>query len=83
MDEIKTEHQKIRRISMDKFYEIVTQEKDSFKQLCNVLPKVLEDVVSDVDDSFITSTVYDELKEYSHDILQSFYKLSFSKYEGF
>jgi hypothetical protein len=68
---------------MDKFYEIVTGERDSFKQLCEVLPSVLEDVISSKEDASMQNTVFKELKAISPNLLHSLYKLSFSKYEGF
>lgn len=36
---VKVSHRKIRRVSIDKFYEIVTGQSDAFYQICMVLPK--------------------------------------------
>jgi len=77
------EHEYIRRVSIDKFYELVTGERNAFKNLCEVLPLVLDDVVSARDDETIENTVFKELKEVSPNLLKSLYLLSFSKYEGF
>ncbi len=77
------EHENIRRVSIDKFYEIVTDRSDAFKELCQVLPKVLDDVVASVEVETIDNSVFEELNAISPDLLQSLYMLSFSKYEGF
>jgi len=77
------EHEFIRRVSIDKFYELVTDEAESFKNLCEVLPIVLDDVVRDLEQSHIENSVFSELSEISPNLLQSLYLLSFSKYEGF
>jgi len=77
------EHEFIRRVSIDKFYELVTGEPYAFKDLCEVLPVVLDDVVRDLGQSHIENSVFEELSEISPKLLQSLYLLSFSKYEGF
>lgn len=75
--------ERIRKISIDKFYEIVTGQKNSFKNLCEKLPLILDDVISSMKDRNKTNTVFKELKEISPNLLKSIYLLSFSKYEGF
>jgi len=76
-------HDNIRRVSIDKFYEIVTGEKDAFKLLCEVLPLVLDDVLEEVEQETVQNTVFKELNNISPNLLKSLYLLSFSKYEGF
>jgi len=76
-------NEKIRKISIDKFYEIVTGQKDSFRDLCEKLPIVIEDVLSSMGDRTKTNTVFKELEEISPNLLKSIYLFSFSKYEGF
>lgn len=76
-------HQKIRRISMDKFYKIVFGQTDAFFKLCKALPQILDDVIQSGEVSKSSNTVFDELKELSPDILKSLYLLSFKTYEGF
>jgi len=83
LDGVSHEHEYIRRLSIDKFYEIVTGDKEAFKKLCEALPRVLEDVISSQKSSHIENSVFEELKELSPNLLQSLYLLSFSKYEGF
>jgi len=77
------EHEYIRRVSIDKFYELVTGESDSFKNLCEVLPLVLDDVISSRSIETIENSVFEELTKLSPNLLHSLYLLSFSKYEGF
>ncbi len=76
-------HDNIRRVSMDKFYEIVTGSPDAFKRLCEVLPLVLEDVISSISGNTIENSVFEELTQLSPNLLKSLYLLSFNKYEGF
>jgi len=76
-------HEFIRRVSMDRFYELVTGEKDAFKRLCEVLPVVLEDVLEEISESPIENTVFEELQKLSPNMLKSLYLLSFGRYEGF
>jgi hypothetical protein len=83
LEGIKTEHERIRRVSIDKFYELVTKEKTAFKQLCVALPIVLKDVISSLKNNLISSSVFEELQEYSPVIMESLYLLAFEKYEGF
>ena len=83
LDEQKTEHPRIRRVSIDKFYELVTGDKYAFKKLCDILPTVLNDVLDSIETELITSSVFEELQEYSDDIMHSLYLLAFKKYEGF
>ncbi len=73
----------IRRISVDKFYEIVTKDKLAFQQLCTILPIVIKDVVESIKTRSKKNTVFAELENLSSDLLTSIYLLSFNKYEGF
>lgn len=76
-------HNKIRRISMDKFYELVFGDATAFYRLCVALPQIIEDVVTENKGLAITNTVYDELTEKHSNLLTSLYLLAFSTYEGF
>jgi hypothetical protein len=73
----------IRRVSIDKFYEIVTKDKLAFQKLCSVLPAVIKDVVDNIKTRNKKNTVFTELDNLSSDLLTSIYLLSFKKYEGF
>lgn len=83
LDGMPRQHEYIRRVSMDKFYELVTGSTDAFKHLCETLPLVLDDVISSVEDNNIENSVFEELNQLSPNLLKSLYLLSFSKYEGF
>ena len=76
-------HKRIRRMSMDKFYELVFGDADAFHKLCLALPTIIEDVVNDDKTLSLKNTVYDELRAEHDDLLTSLYLLAFSTYEGF
>ena len=73
----------IRRVSMDKFYEIVFGDKLAFSKLCRALPDILDDVMENSKQNSHENTVLAELKALSPSILKSLYLLAFKTYEGF
>ncbi len=73
----------IRRISIDKFYEIVTGRATAFRELCEVIPMVINDVIVQRGHGSTKSTVLAELQNISPKLMKSIYLLSFEKYEGF
>ena len=93
VDGKKVSHKRIRRVSIDQFYGLVTKEDDAFFQMCMVLPKVIEKAVSqELDNKIPHDTVIDELRriaestgEKSEDIAMAIaiYLLGFSTYNGF
>ena len=76
-------HERIRRVSIDKFYGIVFGDDRAFAKLCAVLPLVLDDVLSEISIDSSGNTVFNELRELSPDILRSLYLLAFKTYDGF
>lgn len=76
-------HERIRRVSIDKFYGLVTGTNTAFYQLCSVLPVVLDDVIIATKTGMIQNSVFQELSIISTDILKSLFTLSFKEYEGF
>lgn len=76
-------HKRIRRMSMDKFYELVFGDKSAFYKMCMVLPIIVEDVVADNTQFSLKNTVYEELAKKHKDIQMSLFLLAFSTYEGF
>ncbi|MEG1612437.1 MAG: Eco47II family restriction endonuclease, partial [Alistipes sp.] len=76
-------HRNIRRVSMDKFYNIVFDDDHAFYKLCKALPDILEDVVKELQQNGIHNSVYQELHKLSPDTLKSLYLLSFKTYDGF
>lgn len=83
IDKKKYAHERIRRVSMDKFYGIVFDDENAFGKLCEKLPVILDDVLKEFDKSKNTNTVFEELGEISPDILKSLYLLAFKTYDGF
>lgn len=93
VDGRKISHKRIRRVSLDQFYALVTGEEDAFYQMCMVLPEVIESVVVKGGDVKVPhDTVADELKkiakisgEESENLAMAIavYMLGFSSYYGF
>jgi len=69
----KKKHKRIRRVSMDKFYEIVTGQEDAFYQMCMQLPKTIEKVVAETAANVVPhDSVLEELNEMSKGKKSSF-----------
>ncbi len=93
VDKMKVGHKLIRRVSIDKFYELVTGQTDAFYQMCMVLPEIIKDAVEEMDAATVPhDTVIDELKAIaekqdisSNDlaIAMAVYMLGFGTYLGF
>lgn len=77
------EHRRIRRMSMDKFYALVFNDKDAFFKLCKALPQIIDDVVKDNPELSIKNSVFNELTSEHADILTGLYLIAFKSYEGF
>ncbi len=75
------EHERIRRVSMDKFYEIVFGKKDAFFRLCEELPHILDDVIKEEAQAKLEISVFDELG--GKDFYKQLFLLAFKTYEGF
>ena len=76
-------HEKIRRVSIDKFYGIVFGDEYAFFKLCKALPDILDDVIADLQCGSICNTVHEELRNLSPDTFKSLYLLAFNTYDGF
>lgn len=93
VDGQKMGHKYIRRVSLDKFYSLVTGEEDAFYKMCMILPTVIDKAVVELDSSAIPNdTVFDEIRDIaSHQnydsehlsIAMAFYLLGFAGYLGF
>ena len=80
----KVENERIRKMSIDKFYEIVTGDKEAFAKLCKILPELITKMVNEtIADKREKDTVFEELKEKDKNLLKSLYLLAFKTYEGF
>ena len=76
-------HEKIRRVSIDKFYGIVFDDDEAFFKLCRALPGILDDVIDELQQGNIQNSVYEELSQLSPDTFKSLYLLAFATYDGF
>ena len=93
VDKKKVGHKLIRRVSIDKFYSLVTGQEDAFYQMCMVLPSVIQKAVEDLGDSIVPhDTVIDELKKMAEKqniksenlaVAMAVYMLGFKSYQGF
>ena len=87
-------HKRIRRVSIDQFYALVTGQEDAFYQICMVLPDVIKKVITDDGENIKIphDTVLSELREVAAKIGESdenlamamaVYLLGFNTYAGF
>ncbi len=88
VDGTRQKHRRIRRVSMDEFYSLVTGQADAFYRLCVALPSVIEGVVESSDIfSVPKDAVLDELRIAAERENGSFtlalYMLGFASYIGF
>lgn len=93
VDKNKVSHKRIRRVSLDQFYALVTGQEDAFYQMCMALPTVIEEVVSNSKDVKVPhDSVLEELKNIAAKIdseseelavAMAVYMLGFSTYNGF
>lgn len=87
VDKKKVSHRLIRRVSLDKFYTLVTGQEDAFYQMCMVLPQVIESVVADANIKTPNDTVMQELQAVADSqgvsVAMAVYMLGFSSYTGF
>lgn len=83
LDWNKVSDNRIRRVSVDKFYEIVTWDKFAFKKLCEILPIIIDDVLSNIKRDSIDNGVFSALEGMSDNISKSLYLTSFKTYEWF
>ncbi|MCM1333687.1 MAG: Eco47II family restriction endonuclease [Bacteroides sp.] len=93
VDAKKVGHKLIRRVSIDRFYALVTGQEDAFHQMCMALPEVIQKCVDELSESIVPhDTVTEELKKIadkqkigSRDLATAMavYLLGFGTYIGF
>ena len=88
VDGSQQKHRRIRRVSMDEFYSLVTEQSDAFYQMCKILPDVINSVLGSFEHTLAPKdTVIDELRTMSESKENSFvlalYMLGFNGYKGF
>lgn len=87
------QHRRIRRVSMDRFYEIVTGEQNAFYHMCMALPVIIHEVVNEKNSVEVPhDTVADELRKVASlyvgqtddfAMAMAVYLLGFHTYMGF
>lgn len=84
VDKKKFVNKKIRRVSIDQFYKIVTGYDDAFYQICEQLPLTIDKVIkNNAVRTIEKDTVVDELIKKDPNLLKSLYLLAFESYIGF
>ena len=93
VDSKKVGHKLIRRVSIDRFYALVTGQEDAFYQMCMALPEVIQKSVDELSGTIVPhDTVIDELRAIaekqnlgSQDLATAMavYMLGFGSYMGF
>ena len=93
VDGNKVSHRRIRRVSLDRFYELVTGEADAFYQICMVLPETIDAVIADGENiKAPEDSVFEELRNISEQtgiasdelsMAMAIYLLGFNTYNGF
>ncbi len=92
VDKNKVSHRRIRRVSIDQFYALVTGQEDAFYQMCMKLPDVIEEVVRNAEGVKVPhDTVLEGLFEMAGpgggtegaSMAMAVYMLGFGTYQGF
>ena len=88
VDGLQRKHKRIRRVSIDRFYALVTGQEDAFYQMCMILPGVIERAVAIATASVIPKdNVIDALNEMAisrgGSLALALYMLGFATYFGF
>ncbi len=81
-------HRLIRRVSMDRFYQLVTGDPFAFRKVCLALPEAIGAAIDELGDSVLPhDTAFEELEKDSEtrgvDFIDALYNLAFSSYNGF
>lgn len=76
-------HNKIRRISIDKFYELATGDKYAFKKICEWLPIVIYALNKNKNLKNSTHAILNELSKVDRTFIDSIFKISYPTYNGF
>ena len=75
---------RIRRVSIDKFYSIITGDDEAFLKLCKSIPLVIDEILQYKPfQEEISDTVFEGLINIDKDISRALYLLAFKTYDGF
>ena len=85
------EHPRVRKISGDKFYELVTGIPDAFHKLCTVLPQATKDYVESLnittqgktDSSFVFNELNTTAQQNNKTLIEQIMTDNFNTYNGF
>ena len=84
VDKKHCKNDRIRRVSIDRFYKIVTGRDDAFYQICTQLPITINKLVMNKRvKTAENDTVVEELKTKNPNLLKALYLLAFEDYLGF
>ena len=93
VDKKKISNKRIRRVSMDEFYSLITGDKYAFYKICKALPIVIKEIINTQEKRVIPDdTVIKELKEMTKNlkinmedlaIQTAIFMLGFGNYKGF
>ena len=93
VDKKKISNKRIRRVSMDKFYSLITGDKYAFYKICNALPVMIKEIMETQEEYKPSNdTVISELRKMSENlginteelaIQTAIYMLGFGNYDGF
>lgn len=74
----------IRRISIDRFYELVTGDKEAFSKICKQLPITINNILKKNPSCRVQKdTVLEELSSIDKDLEKALFKIAFQTYLGF
>lgn len=77
------DHDRIRRISIDKFYGLVTQDEYGFRKICEWLPAVIVALNQEKERKSNTESIIQEIQEVDKDFIDAIFKISYPSYQGF
>lgn len=76
-------HDKIRRVSIDNFYEIATGDERAFSKICSWLPIVIKKITDEMESESFENKFIEEISNLSDSFIKGLYILSFDSYAGF
>lgn len=75
--------ERVRRISIDRFYQLVTGDDAAFFKLCKAIGPAIDDVLTAYPDTQCKDTVLEELRHCDPDLFRGLLRRSFGSYLGF
>lgn len=83
-DDKKKSHKNIRRVSIDKLYQIATGDEDAFYKVMKLLPKTLDEISEGDKLQTVSNDLIEQIKERGQgNFISGIYNLGFSGYKGF